>query len=585
MPGLTLIVSLLAVWISIVAASFVFYSPLPPVPADAEASVFSAVRASSILKELVGDGIPHPTGSDQNRIVRQRIIGLLESWGYEVEIQSGLADRRIARPGDRDEEPLDLFNLIAIRKGQRSVASAAPLMLVAHHDSVPAGPGASDDGVGVAAVLEIARMLADEPPCEHDVVFLITDGEEYGLLGAELFVREHPLANQVGFIVNVEARGTTGPSIMFETSPYSGQLVPLFARAVRKPLTSSLFFEIYQRMPNDTDFSVLRRKGMLGFNLAFIGNVRNYHSPQDNYENVDLGSLQHHGENMLGILRTALADEALAGLLSDRSASGEPDKVDPRHEAVYFDIFGLGVIWWPMSWTLPLVGGIAIICLLAMWQVWQRRDRQEEPQSAFTLLQQIPLLWLCFLISAAAIWGIRLLVQLAPETASPWPREPLSIGLGYWLIGLAVIGWMSVWLQRWISPAAMWIAAMVTGLLLAVVCGWLVPGASYLLIVPLAVAGILSLSISLLTPRATAAHGWLLAVAMGLIWLPLDRLFYDAVGFGLGPLLVGRIALVSTAALCVLASITRPARHIFAVATTIAATAAIMAGVVLNLNS
>ena len=115
--------------------------------------------------------------------------------------------------------------------------------------------------------------------------------------------------------------------------------------------------------------------------------------------------------------------------------------------------------------------------------------------------------------------------------------------------------------------------------------GWLLPGASYLLIVPLTAAGVFSLSVSSVAPEAKTLHAWWLAVAVGLIWLPLDRLIYDAVGFGLGPLLVSRIALVSTAVLPLLAVTPRPARQAFAVTTTFAAVAAIVAGVVVNLNA
>jgi hypothetical protein len=323
---------------------------------------------------------------------------------------------------------------------------------------------------------------------------------------------------------------------------------------------------------------------MLGFNLAFIGDVRDYHSPQDNYENVDLGSLQHHGENMLGIVRAVLADDSLANLLQNLSRTDAADEFVRQNEAVYFDMLAMGVIWWPMNWTLPLVGVIAIICLLAIRRVdWQTGPQNKTRPPGWT--RRMGLLWLSFLASGAAVWAIRQLVQMAPDTASPWPREPFSIGLGYWLTGLAVVGWMSVWLHGWLSPAATWSAVLVTGLILAAFCGWLLPGASYLLIVPLAAAGVFSLFISSAAPGSETLHAWWLAVVVGLVWLPLDRLFYDAVGFGLGPLLVSRIALVCTAVLPLLAVTPRSARNAFAVTTTFAAVAAIGAGVVLNLNA
>ena len=68
---------------------------------------------------------------------------------------------------------------------------------MAHYDSVPCSPGASDDGMGTATVIETARAIAAGAPLRRTVVIVLTDGEEAGLLGAEAFMREHPLAGTV----------------------------------------------------------------------------------------------------------------------------------------------------------------------------------------------------------------------------------------------------------------------------------------------------------------------------------------------------------------------------------------------------
>jgi hypothetical protein len=87
-------------------------------------------------------------------------------------------------------------------------------------------PGASDDGAAVASVLEIARILAARPPPRHPIVLLLTDGEEAGLLGALLFVqRASTYPEDVKAAVNLEARGTSGPSLMFETGSANGWLM------------------------------------------------------------------------------------------------------------------------------------------------------------------------------------------------------------------------------------------------------------------------------------------------------------------------------------------------------------------------
>ena len=313
-------------WAVIVGLSFISYRPVQPLPDSIAADQFSAARADKFLKELVGDSIPHPAGSPQNVVVRNRIVSLLQSFGYSVEIQSGTGNVP-AKLKDRspDKDEVDLHNIIAVRRAdpKKTRPASKPIMLVSHYDSVPFGPGASDDGVATAAVLEIARMFSTEPAPDRDIVFLITDGEEFGLLGAKLFVDEHPLARKIGLAINLEARGTTGPSCMFETSRLSRQLIPIFARANQKKFASSLFIEIYKRMPRDTDFSVFKRAGILGYNFAFIGDVKNYHTTADNYENVDQGSLQHHGDNAIGLLRELLVAPETDLLMESETESAE----------------------------------------------------------------------------------------------------------------------------------------------------------------------------------------------------------------------------------------------------------------------
>ena len=156
---------------------------------------------------------------------------------------------------------------------------------VAHYDSTPSGPGASDDGAGVVTMLECARKLKGQR-FRNPIGFLITDGEEAGLLGAEAFVADPKLSRNVRAVVNVENRGTTGPSFLFETSVNNRDLVPLF-RNLRRPFTSSLFYTVYQLLPNDTDVTVFKRAGKIAVNFAAIGGVEHYHTASDDLAHVD----------------------------------------------------------------------------------------------------------------------------------------------------------------------------------------------------------------------------------------------------------------------------------------------------------
>ena len=204
-------------------------------------------------------------------------------------------------------------------------------MLAAHYDSVPAGPGASDDGAAVASVLEIARIVAARPPPPRPIVLLITDGEEAGLLGAWLFVHRHPLSKQVKAAVNMEARGTSGLSLMFETGSANGWLMRLYGSAIARPITNSLYYVVYKLLQNDTDFTAFKAAGYQGFNFAFIGNVGRYHTPLDNVANAGAGSIQQQGDNALAVL-SALAEfpdlaSARCGIGLLRRFCAHPDRV------------------------------------------------------------------------------------------------------------------------------------------------------------------------------------------------------------------------------------------------------------------
>ena len=156
---------------------------------------------------------PHPVGSAEHAAVRDCILRTLAESGLRAEIQKATA------VGQTRSWAASTENIVARLQGSGSGKS---VLLVAHYDSVPASFGASDDGAGVAALLETARVLKSLPRLKRDIVFLFTDGEELGLLGTQAFVAEHPQAENAGVVLNFEARGTSGPAILFETSKRNG---------------------------------------------------------------------------------------------------------------------------------------------------------------------------------------------------------------------------------------------------------------------------------------------------------------------------------------------------------------------------
>jgi hypothetical protein len=287
------------IWLALIfIAGLALCGTRPPaaVGASAPANVFCSARAITHLAGIANQ--PHPIGSDENARVREYLVEQLRELGSEVHVEQAIGSVRYGRTLHAGL----VNNIVATFHGQ---SNSRAIMLVAHYDSVPEGPGAADDGAGLIVILEAIRALRAGPPVKNDLIVLFTDGEEaHGLLGAQAFAADHPgLSDRIGLVINLEARGSSGPAMMFETSNDNGALIREFEKAAPYPTASSLMAAIYKLLPNDTDFTPLKAAGIPGFNFAFIENYAAYHSRLDTIENLDPRSVQHLGENVSGIIR------------------------------------------------------------------------------------------------------------------------------------------------------------------------------------------------------------------------------------------------------------------------------------------
>jgi Peptidase family M28 len=326
-PGVLTLLFILA-W-----GGFTLYQGNSPaaVSANAGTNEFSSGRAITHLQAITKQ--PHPPGSNEHAAVREYIVQALRSYGVEPEIQTTtVVDRQ------RDTILLagTVRNVIAKLQGTQN---SKAILVTGHYDTSPQAFGASDDGAAVVAMLESVRALKAGSPLKNDVIFLFTDAEEEGLLGASGFTEEHPWARDVGLVLNFEARGNGGPSIMFETSNNNGWLIPEFAKAAPHPVANSLSYEIYKRLPNTTDFTVFKNRGLDGLNFAYIDGLSSYHTPLDNIQRINEGSLQHHGSYLLALARHF----GNLDLRQIRSVN-----------AVYFDVLGSILIHYSYSWIIPI---------------------------------------------------------------------------------------------------------------------------------------------------------------------------------------------------------------------------------------
>lgn len=482
--------------------------PPAPKPADASMQEFSAMRTREILKTLLGDGAPHPVGSAANAQVRQRIVDHLRWLGYTPEVRESFVCRPSGACGQ-------VANVLARLDGREP---GKAVLLMAHYDSVPAGPGAGDDMAGVAAILEIARILKAGPPPRSPVIFLLDDAEEVGLLGAEAFAQSPAMA-EVGVVVNLEGRGTAGPSLMFETSGQDAWMIPHFTGGASRPVTSSLFVTIYDQMPNDTDLTVFKRQDVPGMNFAFIGNPLHYHTPLDTLENLSMESLQHHGDNALAAVR---------GLMEADLASPPPGR------AVFFDVLGAFVVQWPAGWSLGLAA-LALLLVIVAVVLGLRRGAFTGGGLALGLL----LVPATLIFSGALAFGIQTLLQAG--FPAPWIANPLPATLAFWLIPLAVTLGLAAWLGRRSGAAGLWAGTWIWWAVLGLLLAVSLPGTSYLFLVPALAAGIAGIASLSSSPGVRAWAALLPMLVAAVLWLPFLQFLY--VGLGLMGLMVMAVLL------------------------------------------
>ncbi|WP_314591527.1 M20/M25/M40 family metallo-hydrolase [Paenibacillus terrigena] len=492
-----------------------------PAPNDAPADQFSADRALEKLKVIAKNA--HPIGSASHTEVRDYLISELRQLGYQPEIQKATVSSDLATDLSGNIE-----NIVTRIPGTNS---SKALMIAAHYDSVPEGPGAADDGAGIAAMLETVRAIQAGQPLKNDLILLMTDGEEMGLLGAKAFIQDHPWVQDVGLVLNFEARGNKGPVFMFETSDQNGWIIQEFMKAAPQPIAYSLIYNVYKLMPNDTDLTMFKQGGLPGMNFAFGMGLDAYHSPTDTPENLDQRSLQHHGEYMLNLSRHF----------------GQLDLSEVRQEdRIYFNVFGWHMVSYPQSWA---IGFIALGVLLFVFTLWHgfRQHRLTLRGMVGGILIPIGSLGLVY---GVITW----LWHFIPSNLSRGQymdiltKSHISV---YYLIGLLVVTALITiglyrWLSRYVRTENVWASILLLWLLFGVATAFMLPGGSYLMFWPFVFSLIgINISFQCREERWT----WLAALfaVPGLVLItPIFYLVYMMMTLNMAGALMTVVALAST---------------------------------------
>ena len=484
-------------------SSLLINDPPQPLGADAPSDSYSAARARAELVRLLGDEAPHPIGSAANDLVKSRLIERLRELGFEPQVQDAIGCSTRWPTCGRVQ------NVLARIDGDATAAIA----LMAHYDSVPFAPGAGDDGAGVAALLEIARVLATQPRPHNTIVFVFTDGEEAGLLGAEAFYGQHPWAHDVAAVINLEGSGSSGASQLLRTAPDSGALVDAFRAVAPHPVASSVAEEVFKRSPNNTDLSVAMDAGKAGIDFAFAGERNHYHTPRDSIANLSNATLQHHGDNALPLLR-ALANADLS-------------KRSPNY--VYATL--TQSIWIAYRPQTGLFLAIAIVALLGL-ATWRRWQGVGHFAGACGIVVTTLVTIVVFEVGALA------LIDLIAGQRAPWPSDPWP-----WRLVIYSVPVIGLLLQRplvrrvgfWNSLLAAWWLWALSTLVLAYYFPLATPLLLPAMILATIVIVVLAFASSLDRPAFRSTAAIVNALIAGTFMLPLAHFGEVVQGFETAP--------------------------------------------------
>ena len=527
-PGLARrLLAPIAALLGLVAGLSVLILP-SPAPTTAAPTTFSAERAMDSINRLADE--PHSVlRREAHDRARDDVISMFSDLGYTAEVHSDpmfdfsdpedktiFDDLSAEQQTTLKDAPTDTIVVDVPGKSERTMA------LMAHYDSatveadengqqkITTGTslGAADDGYGVAAIVETLRALkAEGRQPENSLKIVITDGEEIGLFGARNEMRHHRADYEnVDLVLNLEARGMSGPALMFETSSNNSAVAGYFLSHVKQPVTGSLLPSLYARIPNSTDMTAVIPEGFTVLNIAAIGEADHYHHATDAPRYVDHSTLQHYGDQVLGLTRAWAFDGQAPTLTADGDLH-------------FFQL------WRGLTVRYPAAVGTGLGCLAVIAAIGTVAVRARSLRWKRVLGTVWGLTWRAASASAAA--GLAQLGAMAMKWApeSGLGPNPLLVWMfaGGALIGAGLTARFVV--RRWKEGLGQETLTAVL-LLLAAACVplmVLVPGAAYVLVLPT-----LALALTALAPqRMRPVVGALAAFIMVVIFAPTVLLIHE----------------------------------------------------------
>ncbi|MFH0993282.1 MAG: M28 family peptidase [bacterium] len=502
MKNRNLIIVLCVAVLSLVLSAFVLYTPV----VSAASEGFSAVQAAAHIAEI--SRAPHSvleTEAAAHEDVRAYIKEQLEAYvGAANVVETTYAAADVASDVGEDVA-YDVTNLLAVIPGDSPVG----ILLVAHYDSrghigrageLGRSYGAADDGYGISVLLEIARLYGDRD-LTNTIYILATDAEETGLYGAHMAAQEAFMAN-VGFVINLEARGVDGPAYMFETSLNNVEVLH-FYRNAELPVSYSIATAVYSVMPNLTDFTEFLAIGKQGINFAVLKGLFYYHTPNDEYINIDLSSIQHYGAQIVPLVEEFVTDVAYADV----------HYFEADENAIFFTLFPNVFISYTETAGLILT---IVFLLLAIALVVRLTIKKELKPLAI-------LKYIGVILAVLIAWGLigvllsKLIAWFGKTTWSLTYVRMNGTEIPVLVILVACLADLFMHVKKSFGKAetvALMLAGIFLNLVLALATGIALSGASFLFFVPAAV-GILSLAVRTFVKNRVVEH---VALAQNILW-------------------------------------------------------------------
>ncbi|XP_034106704.1 endoplasmic reticulum metallopeptidase 1 isoform X1 [Drosophila albomicans] len=323
---------------------------------------FIAERAENNLQSLVALG-PRVVGSRANELdtvsllnTRMRTLRAEVGALHDIEI-----DRQVASGSYIHWEAVNMYQSIqniVVKISPKGSNSSTYLLVNSHFDTVPAGPGAGDDGSMVATMMETIRVLSkSKQALKHPVVFLFNGAEENPLQASHAFITQHKWAKNCKALINLDSAGNGGREILFQSGPNHPWLMKSYRRAIKHPYASTLAEEMFQHnfIPSDTDFRIFRDHGAVpGLDMAYQYNGYVYHTSFDRAEIFPRGSFQNTGDNLLSLIR----EISSAPELEDTSKHAEG-------HTVYYDVMGWFLVFYTETEGIILNVVVSIAAIVA----------------------------------------------------------------------------------------------------------------------------------------------------------------------------------------------------------------------------